>query len=391
MNGTTAQWRRLVVLAFVTALALTAAIVTAQQGDVSALQQPSDATLMTADRSREVQRALADIDANRTKWSDSLFEQWNRALDPNIYNLQKELGSTAMRAPAWQLYAASLVDDLRLMSRILKGRTGGARYVNTLAAPLAKVAPLRGEALSRPLLLGDVGSDLTFTPIAPCRVVDTRPGPDGAGARTGLLLNNATRNFDLEDDAYAAGQGGGFFPCPGLPTDSPAAWSINITVVNTFAAAGGLKVWGFSSPEPNASVINWPAGTSAAIANSMIVVGCDLCADDITVRAFGDNTHIIIDVMGYFDDATAGDATIFRSASGTGSIAAGGLLGVTSGACPVGTQLVSGETDVNSTLMHVAEFRASGSAWFVTFENASGSTQSADVYARCLDTPVRLN
>jgi hypothetical protein len=40
-------------------------------------------------------------------------------------------------------------------------------------------------------------------------------------------------------------------------------------------------------------------GQGGAIANGVILMGCFSCADDITICAFGDATHVIIDVMGY--------------------------------------------------------------------------------------------
>jgi hypothetical protein len=46
------------------------------------------------------------------------------------------------------------------------------------------------------------------------------------------------------------------------------------------------------------------AGQVGAIANGVILMGCFSCADDITIRAFGDATHVIIDVMGYFQQAS---------------------------------------------------------------------------------------
>ena len=72
----------------------------------------------------------------------------------------------------------------------------------------------------------------------------------------------------------------------------------------------GLKAWGFNSTEPNASVINWQAGQSGAIANGVILMGCLGCAYDITIKAFGDATHVIIDVMGYFQEASATASTV---------------------------------------------------------------------------------
>jgi hypothetical protein len=149
--------------------------------------------------------------------------------------------------------------------------------------------------------------NLVYVPIAPCRVVDTR----GTGARTGMIPNNGTRSFDLELDAFTSGQGGAA-ACAGLPSFSHYGWAANVTVTG-YSAVGGLKAWGFSAPEPNASIINFAPG-SFALANGLILTGCYGCVDDITIRAFGSATHVIIDVMGYFRQAQTSTAAVTRVA-----------------------------------------------------------------------------
>jgi hypothetical protein len=230
--------------------------------------------------------------------------EWERVLDPAVYNVRSELGAIAMKAPAWQLYAASLVGDFTTMVQVLRGMRSAGAIVNSLAEPQPKMQPAAFQGSGgRPLVFGDLNNQLVFTPVAPCRVVDTRPGTTGSGSRTGILPANGTRDFDLAAGVGLLAQGGGPFPCPGLPTFKHFGWALNITVVSGFyTSAGGLKAWGFNSPEPNASVINWQAGQVGAITNGVILMGCFACADDITIRAFGDATHIIIDVMGYFQE-----------------------------------------------------------------------------------------
>ncbi|MPY90058.1 MAG: hypothetical protein GEU99_19315 [Luteitalea sp.] len=88
-------------------------------------------------------------------------------------------------------------------------------------------------------------------------------------------------------------------------------WAVNITVTG-FSANGGLTAWGNGWVKPHTSVINYSAGHSPSVSNSLNLQGCLLTDNpnippecvgdgaDIVVEAFGSSTHVIIDVIGYF-------------------------------------------------------------------------------------------
>jgi hypothetical protein len=353
-------------------------------------------SIEAAVRSRAIQAELQRIDADRGAWVDALMTEWERVLDPAVYNVRSELAAIAMKAPAWQLYAASLVGDFTTMVQVLRGMRSAGAVVNSVAGPQPKMQPAPFQAVgARPLLLGATNNQLVFTPIAPCRVVDTRPGPAGMGVRTGLLPANATRNFDVSNELTLNAQGGGPFPCPGLPTLSHLGWALNITVSGLYSAAGGLKAWGFNSPEPNASVINWQAGQSGAIANGVILMGCFSCADDITIRAFGDATHIIIDVMGYFQEASGMTPNVSRHDGPFVSVTAGGSGTVFGANCPSGTVLVNGillnsvadgHTAITSSVQTI-----DSKQWTFEVRNVGTATESVVAGSLCMDAPVVID
>lgn len=346
-------------------------------------------------RSRAIQAELQRIDTDRGAWVDALLTEWEWVLDPAVYDVRSELTAIAMKAPAWQLYAASLVGDFTTMVQVLRGVRSAGAIVNSLAAPQPK---MRADAFqgARPLVVGDTNNQLVFTPVAPCRVVDTRPGPGGSGARTGILPANATRDFDLAAGVGLLAQGGGPFPCPGLPAFKHFGWALNITVSGGYSAAGGLKAWGFSSPEPNASVINWQAGQVGAIANGVILMGCFACADDITIRAFGDATHVIIDVMGFFQEASASTASVSDFIGSEVFIDPGMLGGVVGGACPAGTVLVSGSlshtfpSGGGLSFMTQSVALASPPRWDFVLRNQGSGADGFTTVSRCMDAPVVL-
>ena len=190
--------------------------------------------MMTKERSWEVQGIVGNIDANKSAAVNQLLTEWQANLDPTVYDVWAELSDIAMKAPAWQIYAAALTGDFNTMTNILLGRESAGKYINALSAPQQKV-PM-GFGRKGPMVLGDYTQSLVYTPIAPCRMVDTR----GSGARTGVIAANATRSFDVTTNGFSKGQGSAT-SCTGLPGYSYAAWALNVTVTNGYVAAGGLK------------------------------------------------------------------------------------------------------------------------------------------------------
>lgn len=338
--------------------------------------------VMSAQRSRDVQAIVQRIEAEKAAAVDELMASWQANLNPNLYDAWSELREVAMKAPAWQVYGASLVGDYNTAAKILKGQASAGKYINALSGPQAKQARGFGEKAGANLL-GDETGDLVFTPIAPCRMVDTR----GSGARTGLLLANTNRTFDLEDDGFSSGQGGDV-TCVGIPIDSPTAWAVNVTVVGPYSALGAMKAWGAGDTEPSASIINYGPNVSGGIANGLTLTGCSLCVDDITVRAIGTATHVIIDVVGYYDNPAVSNAAVTRLA-GTQVTGIGTTETVVDSAtCPAGTTLISGELDDTGSLGILADFFAFGGVWRAQVRTSSG-TMSATAYARCQDTPIQ--
>jgi hypothetical protein len=377
MQRTSGVWKRIAVVAF---LAVGGGIVHGQDPGVPA---------MTAERSWQIQSVLQGIDAEREAWVNLLVSKWASALNPSVYDVGSELGRLARNAPAWQVYGASLAADFRTAVQILRGTRNAGPYIAGLPTSGAS-----GQFELTPQVIG--GSDfnqLVYNTVSPpCRVVDTR----NAGPRTGPILANQTRSFDLTTDAETEGQGGGPFPCPGLPSFHNIGWALNITVLGNgpYTTHGGLKQWPFSGPEPNASVINWTPGLNGAIANGIIATGCPGCADSISIKNFGaDPTHVIVDVMGFFEDGTISSSTVTSFAGLPVSVASGSDTAVNGGTCPAGTVLIGGEVEhANTSGVAVSASRQrSSTQWGYMVFNSSGSPVDVTAYSRCQDTPIKVN
>jgi hypothetical protein len=126
------------------------------------------------------------------------------------------------------------------------------------------------------------GSGSTLVPVVPVRVLDTRePGAD----------------FDV----LSAGEVGRLNLAGDVPATAVAV-DLNITVTGG-TAASFLTLWPTGDSMPNASVLNWD-GPGRTDANSVALkLGIGQQLDVIT--GAGD-VHVIVDLMGYYVEESAG-------------------------------------------------------------------------------------
>jgi len=141
--------------------------------------------------------------------------------------------------------------------------------------------------------LGDTGADLIYTPVAPCRIIDTRE--PGAG---GPIAGNATRNFLVTGTTGFESQGGFSGGC-GIPED---VTSVMINFIAVGPPTGGhMRAWPYGGGMPNASIINFVPGLN--IANGLIQPICNAgmttCNFDLSIYAASD-VNVVADVTGYF-------------------------------------------------------------------------------------------
>jgi Chaperone of endosialidase len=146
--------------------------------------------------------------------------------------------------------------------------------------------------------LGDSQADLVYTPVTPCRIIDTRV----AG---GAITAGTTRNFLVTGTNYSA-QGGKATSC-GVPYGPTTVAVVNFVAVNP-GGAGNLRVTPFGTAMPLASIINFSAGMN--LANGLVVPTCNpssvTCTSDITIQADVSATQLVADVLGYYQRVATG-------------------------------------------------------------------------------------
>ncbi|HUQ90323.1 MAG TPA: BACON domain-containing protein, partial [Bryobacteraceae bacterium] len=157
---------------------------------------------------------------------------------------------------------------------------------------------------------------LSFVPVIPCRVADTRL----EGGKSGvfgppLMIQNTTRDFPIPSSGC------------GIPSGA-RAYSLNVTVVPS-GPLGFVTVWPAGEPRPNVSTLN--AFEGQVVANAAIVPAGS--SGGVSVYSSND-THLIIDINGYFTQSIGPDALVFYSLppcrladTRTGSGGPGGAFG----------------------------------------------------------------
>jgi len=159
------------------------------------------------------------------------------------------------------------------------------------------------------------GTQKQFTPVAPCRIIDTRVagGAVGTTARTFTSVG-----------PYAA-QGGNAAGC-GIPA-TVVAVLVNLGGITANGATGYLTGWATGTPAPLASLVNYPK--TGPIAN-MVAIPVN-ATGQFSVRSSG-SAHVFADVAGYYTSplyvAVRPEGTIYTP-SGSGVPIASGVVAIT--------------------------------------------------------------
>lgn len=176
----------------------------------------------------------------------------------------------------------------RLSDDQLRALAAGADVQETVAPSLVTAAAL-----------GASTTELTFVPLTPCRIIDTRKS--GAGK----LQPGVVRDFQVAGVTEFPPQGGNLGGCgvpPGAAEPAAAAVVLNISAVQP-EGSGNVRAWPYGQSVPLAAVITYDnKGPFFSISSSVIVpiAGTNTVPADLSVRADVSAAHFVADVTGYF-------------------------------------------------------------------------------------------
>jgi hypothetical protein len=137
--------------------------------------------------------------------------------------------------------------------------------------------------------------DLMYTPVNPCRIVDTRY------TSAGIVDAKSYRDFHVYGDGGTISAQGGTAAGCSSPLGEPLAAHINMVAVNP-TGKGNLQAYPLGAGPGAGLIVNYNnIGTN--LANAGTVKSFEGSGPDITVTSRVSSVHAVIDVLGYYYSA----------------------------------------------------------------------------------------
>ncbi len=250
------------------------------------------------------------------------------------------------------------------------GQLTDAQMIDRFAAKAGAAGAVGTKAL------GALSNDLVYTPITPCRILDTRSTAAGA------ITANSTRSFYAVNKSDFSIQGGSASNCGTLGLSATAV-AINLTAV-TPSGAGYATAYPYGTAQPVAASVNYTAG--AIVNNALIVqIPNPLSSFDFTVYTFA-QSHYVADIVGYFAPplATALQCQDTNNTTVAG-ISPGGTANANAPTCPTGYTQTATNCETSSWLMPIV-FSHSGTC---SARNNDSSPQDLRASRTCCRVPGR--
>lgn len=238
--------------------------------------------------------------------------------------------------------------------------------------------------------LGSLAADLVYTPILPCRIVDTRV--------VGAPFVVPVRDRGEGRDTDAANPGGNFLTQGGSNTDcgipaNPAALALSVTGLNN-TSTGYLRVYPWNGTSAQGSPV--PLNTlNTTTTNDMIVPTFQGGSSELKVYSTA-NTHYAIFVTGYFMAPTASPQDC-KVSSTTGVVPASASAYTTPPVqCPAGYRPTGGDCAWSSDSLlkkggapYPLQSGQVPTGWVCLFKNNAAASLAYEIYAVCCRNPGR--
>jgi hypothetical protein len=158
-----------------------------------------------------------------------------------------------------------------------------------VAAPLTRQHAVgAGPAATPSITSVDTSTESKFTPITPCRIVDTRHGG-------GALSGGVARSFSAIGSAGISAQGGASGGC-GIPS-AATALDVSLQSVNS-TKAGFLNETASGVAFANASLLHYVKGQTIGSGATLPITGTGTFA--FKLKASAGHTDVLVDVLGYY-------------------------------------------------------------------------------------------
>jgi hypothetical protein len=306
------------------------------------------------------QEKIQQVESDKTGYAAAIVARWEGAA--------RDSGRWDRNYPA---------DLLRSLTRLDTENLLAAGEASTYEAVLTVLATGRTEP--GPDALGQNFQDLVYTPVKPCRIVDTR------NALAGALAGNTIRLFEV-DAGDLSDQGGSVVGC-GIPL--AVAQAVEVTIVAVQPASDGfLTAFGLGE-QPRTSVLNYSA--NQVIADTAIIPVVPGGGPDFSVFSLA-TTHVVVDVLGFF---AASSATRLDCTTAQSDVVAVPIneLTVVDAFCPAGRASTGGGYDIaEATIAFPGLFITTSplaNGWRAVVENHTGARRNIVTFARCCRVPGR--
>ncbi len=294
---------------------------------------------------------LLSVDLNRAEIVAKLMAQWQGDIaEPQRDSFRAKL--SGLRAD--RLLAVSLVGSFDGVLEVLYGQEQANTALSVRATTSGQNASYK--------TLGDVTADLVYTPITPCRIVDTRTSSGGPGIRPA----GSTTAFNAVAASFAT-QGGALNNC-NIPAGA-AAMAGSFAMLNA-SSLGFITLWAVDTPQPTAaSGLFNPTSQQTLNSSAGIVPLCTSvsCTGGKQFNVFVSGAlDVAFDVTGYFKapGGTVGDITEVN----TGTASTTGLSGGSTSGVATLTLAPSFKLPQSCAPNQIAKW--SGSAWICAADDA---------------------
>ncbi|HEX4853962.1 hypothetical protein [Arenimonas sp.] len=225
--------------------------------------------------------------------------------------------------------------------------------------------------------LGNQDQELSYYPVTPCRLFDTRL----AG---GPIEAESVRHFNITIASDYSVQGGAANPC-GIGTEGNfAAAVINLTVVMP-SAPGYITAYPFNAAQPLASSLNYDTGD---IVGNEVMVKLDRSAgpQDLSVYSFA-RTHLVGDVVGYFSAPRVTALECETLSALPVNMPLGQVVTSTSPVCGAGFTITGGGCSMSAMTGRLITSRTGNTSHFCSFWNEDTRSVQGFASARCCRIP----